>query len=221
MPESRIARADDRARNLRIRLGAELRLARVAAGLSQHDAGRTIDVSASEVSRIERGLATWVDLSTLCRFASVVGMDLWARLYPGGEPLRDVAHLRLADAFRSGLGAGLMVRAEVPIGDPRDLRAWDLTLDDQVATGGVELETRLIDAQAQLRKITLKVRDSDVDRVLMVVADTRANRLAVRTAAGLLGGTFAIEDPAAVEALRAGRVPPRDALLFLRIRQRH
>lgn len=113
-----------------------------------------------------------------------------------------------------------MIRAEVPIGDPRDLRAWDLTLADPVGTCGVELDTRVIDAQAQLRRITLKLRDGHVDRVVLVIADTRANRLAVKAAAGLFGTIFAIEDPAAVDALRAGRVPPRNALLFVPIRRR-
>ena len=46
-------------------------------------------------------------------------------------------------AFRAQLGAGLVVRTEVPIGHPRDLRAWDLTTTDRDGTAAAEFETRL------------------------------------------------------------------------------
>jgi transcriptional regulator with XRE-family HTH domain len=154
MPESRVARADRRADAMLRRTGEELRTARLAAGSTMAEVGAAVGISSSEVSRIERGLARWVDLATLCRLAATTGLDLWMRTYPGGEPLRDIAHLRLGDAFVALVGPPLVVRSEVGIGDPRDLRAWDLTLTDPTGDGcGVELETRLSDAQAQHRRI--------------------------------------------------------------------
>lgn len=157
----------------------------------------------------------------LGRIATVVGLDVSFRLYPAGEPLRDLAHLRLTEAFRSLLGQELVVRAEVPIGDQRDLRAWDLTLADQsLRTCGVELETRFVDVQDQLRRLTRKVADGGLDRVLLVVADTRSNRAAIRAAGALVGTTFAIDDPAAYEALARGSVPPRDALILVKLPSR-
>jgi hypothetical protein len=157
----------------------------------------------------------------LGRIAAIVGLDVSLRLYPAGEPLRDVAHLRLADAFRSLLGPGLVVRAEVPIGDPRDLRAWDLTMSDRTArTCGVELETRFVDVQEQLRRLTRKVADGGLDHVLLVVADTRSNRVAIRAAAGLLATTFAVDDPAVCAALARGEVPQRDALILVKVSSR-
>ena len=116
--ESRISRADRRARTIGERVGLELRQARLIAGLTLTQVAGAVRLSASEVSRIERGRATWVDVPTLARLAAVVGLDLWVRLYPGGEPLRDMAHLALTDAFRAMVGPGLIFRAEVPIGDP-------------------------------------------------------------------------------------------------------
>jgi transcriptional regulator with XRE-family HTH domain len=98
MPESRIANADRTARRLRERLGSELRTARLAAGLPLDQVARAVRLSPSEVSRIERGLAPWLDLVTLGRLAAIVGLDLSVRLYPAGEPVRDVAHLRLTEA---------------------------------------------------------------------------------------------------------------------------
>jgi transcriptional regulator with XRE-family HTH domain len=216
MPESRTARADRRVHAMRVSIGGELRIARLAAGLTLAQAGRAIEISASEARRIELATAPWVTLEKLCRFAAVVGLDLWVRTYAGGEPLRDRGHLRLTHAFRAFVGPGLSVQAEVPIGDHRDLRAWDLTLTDRRDDGcGVELETRLIDAQDQVRRITRKVADSGIGRVLLVLADTRANRDSVRAARALLGATFTLDDLMAREALAMGRIPPRNALIFV------
>jgi hypothetical protein len=148
-------------------------------------------------------------------------MDISLRLYPAGEPLRDLAHLRLTDAFRSLLGPDLVVRAEVPIGGHGDLRAWDITLTDLGArTCGVELEIRFVDVKDQLRRLTRKVADGALDRVLLVVADTRSNRAAIRAAAALLGTTFVIDDPGAYQALSRGEVPPRDALILVKLPSR-
>ena len=220
MPESRISRADRRSRWLLDRLGMELRTARHSAALTLEQVAKVVRVSPSELSRIERGPAPWVDLGMLSRLAAVVGLDVSLRLYPAGEPLRDLAHLRLTEAFRSLLGPDLVVRAEVPIGDERDLRAWDLTLADRAhQTCGAELETRFVDVQEQLRRLTRKASDSGLDRLLLVVADTRSNRAAIRAAAALLGTTFAIDDPAAYEALARGVVPPRNALILVKLPQ--
>jgi transcriptional regulator with XRE-family HTH domain len=214
--DPRIVRADRRATAMLERIGLELRVSRRAAALTLEQVARYAGLSPSEISRVERGLAPWVGLPDLGRLAGVVGLDLWIRMYPGGEPLRDIAHLRLTDAFRALIGPGLAIRAEVPIGDPRDLRAWDLTLSDSVGSGcGVELETRLTDAQDQVRRLMRKAADGGMDRVLMVVADTRANRIAIKAAASLLSATFAIDDPAAYAALARGDLPPRDALLIV------
>jgi transcriptional regulator with XRE-family HTH domain len=217
MPESRISRADRRTTALLDRLGSELRTARNAAGLTQRDAARATGCSPTEISRIERGIAPWVDVATLTRFATVVGLDLWIRTYPGGEPLRDAAHLRLTEALKAMVGSPLTIRGEVPVGDVRDRRAWDLTLTDpRGRICGTELETRIVDAQAQMRRITQKQRDAGVDRLLVVVADTRANRIAIRSAAPLLGSTLAIDDPFALQAVAIGELPPRDALIFVK-----
>lgn len=199
------------------RAGSELRTARLAGGLTLDEVGRAARLSPSELSRIERGLAPWTDIGLLTRVAMIVGMEVSVRLYPGGEPLRDLGHLRLTEAFRAILGPDLTVRAEVPIGDPRDLRAWDLTLRDRRSgTCGVELETRFVDVQDQTRRLTRKVADGGLDRVLLVVADTRSNRATIRAAAALLGTMFAIDDPAAYEALSRSEIPPRDALILVK-----
>jgi transcriptional regulator with XRE-family HTH domain len=177
MPDSKIARAERRTRAGLVRLGEELAFARKVAGLTLAQVTAVTGSPESELSRMERGAAPRVTFDAFSRAAAAVGAEVWFRSYPGGEPVRDIAHIRLSDALRALLGPGFVVRAEVPIGDPRDLRAWDLTVADVTgATCGIEFETRFLDAQDQLRRLTRKMADGGLDRVLLVIADTRANR---------------------------------------------
>lgn len=205
-----------------LQLGGEFRTARRIAGLTLEVAGRQAGISSSELSRVERGQAPWVDLPTLGRIASIVGLDLWVRVYPGGDPLRDAGHAALFEAVRSQCAPALEVRGEVPIGDGRDRRAWDMVVTDRSGGRcGMELDTRLLDAQAQSRRIALKRRDDVVDRVLWVLIDTRANRAAVDAARGFLSTSFELDgDRTALDALRRGRLPERDSLLLVRVGRR-
>jgi hypothetical protein len=122
----------------------------------------------------------------------------------------------LHHSFRALVSGPLIPRTEVRIGDRHDLRAWDITITDPAGRRcGVELETRFVDAQAQHRRISHKLADSGFDLVIVVVADTRANRAAVRAAATYLGSDYVIDDPATLEALREGRLPAKSALVFV------
>lgn len=221
MSEPKAARGSRRAAQAMARIGEEIRTARLGAGLTLRQVGSAVGVSASEVSRIERAKATWVSFVTLFRTCAVVGLDLWSRTYPGGEPLRDVAHLTLLNGFRRLVAPGIAIRTEVPIGDPRDLRAWDVVMTD--ATGGscgVELEVRLVDAQDLARRIARKRRDSGLDVVVLVVAETRANRLAVLAASGIMAGDFPSDATSIKTELAAGRVPHRGGIVFVPIHSR-
>jgi hypothetical protein len=175
-------------------------------------------MSSSEVSRIEQGDAPWLDIVSAARICDVVGLDLSVRAFPGPSPVRDAAHLRLISDFRVQLGAGLVVRTEVPIGQSRDLRAWDMTLTDRHETAAAEFETRVTDAQALVRRVTLKCRDSGIDIVILVVAETAHNRDAIAAARGYLRPQFPLDSTAVIKALRAGRVPDSGGVLFVRRR---
>ncbi len=219
MPESHAARGQRRALRLLVDLGAELRAARVAAGLTLRSVAAAVGVSLAEISRIERGVAHWADVVVLSRIAAVVGLELSLRAFPGPDPLRDGRHAGLFASFRAVLGRGLRLRAEVPVQPGRGLRAWDATVDDGVRVGGAELETRLTDSQALIRRITLKQRDGGVDVVILVLADTRANRRAFRAAEEQLQTAFPLSDAAVRTALAAGRVPEANGVLFLPVRE--
>ena len=196
--------------------GAEIKLARLAAGLSLQDVGRAVGLSYSQVGRIERAAQPNVSLLHLIRLCSVVGLDLSVRAYPGARPIRDVAHIGLLERFRSRLHADLHMRVEVPLRLDGDKRAWDALVvgrgSDRVA---VEAETRMTDFQAIARRIALKQRDDSVDRVILLLAATRTNREAVRAAEPFVGDSFSLEVRATMAALAEGRLPSRSALVFL------
>ena len=217
MPESLADRGARRGRRALATLGEEIRAARLAAGLSLDLVGRAASVSPSELSRVERGLAPWLDVVTAARLASVVGLDLSVRAYPGPDPVRDAGHLRILDAFRARLAPPLQLRTEVPIGDERDRRAWDATLEDGRSVSGVELESRLLDVQALVRRIQLKARDGRVASVILVLSDTNANRRAAAAAEPLLRTSFPIDAAEVLQALRSGRLPDGSGVLLLRV----
>jgi transcriptional regulator with XRE-family HTH domain len=211
----RIAR-DDLAR-----VSRELRGARSMAGLSLVDVGRAASLSPSQLSRIERGLAPSTPLGALTRIGAVVGLDLRLRAYPAGDPVRDLAQIRLIGRLRDRLPPNLGFRTEVPLPIVSDLRAWDGWIDGLDGAGPgeeglpVEAETRIADVQAQTRRLTLKMRDGGVASVILVVAETRANRATIDGAGPVVAELFPISPRRALQALAAGRHPGGSALVFL------
>lgn len=195
-------------------IARELRLARTGAGLSQRQVAAAAHVSHATVSRAERARSATLGLPVLGRIATAVGLDLSVRLYPAGDPIRDVGHARLLAALRVRLHSDLGWRTEVPLPIAGDRRAWDAVIRGPGWTVGVEAETRIRDLQAVVRKVGLKVRDGDLDHVVLLVADTRGNRAALR--AGSTELTAFDRPPREVlRALAAGRAPGGDVLLIL------
>jgi hypothetical protein len=104
---------------------------------------------------------------------------------------------------------------EVPLPGTQDQRAWDALIGGQGFRIGVEAETRLRDVQAVERRVALKKRDSGLERVLLLLSDTRWNREQVRSAAGSLLGSFPIPSTEAIARLTAGHDPGGDAVILL------
>jgi transcriptional regulator with XRE-family HTH domain len=208
----RIADAD------RLRAASEIRDARVAAGASLASVAVAARVSPSQARRIERGAMPNVSHHQVARVAAAVGLDARLRLYPGPDPIRDAGHVRLIERLRARLGAGLILRMEVPLPIDGDPRALDAVLDRLIGLDRrlpVEVETRISDLQAQYRRLMLKVRDAGFEHLLLVVADTRRNREAVRAAPDLLRVLFPVSGRNALAALREGRHPGGSALVLL------
>jgi hypothetical protein len=154
-------------------------------------------------------------LSSLSQVAAAVGLEATLRLYPGGDPVRDAAHIVLLGRLRARIHSDLRWRTEVPLPIVGDLRAWDATIAALGFVIGVEAETRIRDLQAAARRVNLKQKDGELDHVILLVADTRANRLALRLGAADLGGAFPIAQRDCLRALREGRDPGGSSIIVL------
>jgi transcriptional regulator with XRE-family HTH domain len=213
--ERRIDRGRRRARRSVIAIGDEFREARIQAGLTQHELADAVGISASAISRIERGESPNVAFAILVVIASVLGLDLPLRAFPNGDVVRDAGQLALLARFRVVLPAVVRHRAEVPLGIPGDQRAWDQVIEGNGWLLPVEAESRLRDVQALLRRLGLKCRDGGVDRVLLLVADSRHNRRVLRLFAAEFTAAFPIPERVALVALRSGQPPAGSAIVVL------
>jgi transcriptional regulator with XRE-family HTH domain len=213
--ERALDRARRRAREALIELGREIRDARLSAGLSQLSVAAAAGISQAQVSLIERGLPARVTLELLMTIAAAVGLDLSLRAYPGGAPLRDAAHEALLGRLRALASRLWRWQSEVPLPIMGDRRAWDRVMRLPDVSIGVEAETRPRDWQALQRRLALKRRDGGVDRVLLVLTNSRWNRALVRTHAADLAGDFSVPQRVALEAIAAGRDPGGNAVILI------
>lgn len=200
--ERPVHRGRRRAEEQRARLASEIRLARINAGLSLRDVGRAAGLDHARIWRFERNRITDLRLEDLGAIAAIVGLDLSLRAFPGGDPIRDVAHARLLERLRRELHPSLRWRTEVPLPGPGEQRAWDAVIGRDGWRVGVEAETAIRDVQGLERRLEVKRRDGAVDHLVLLVADTRRNRDAIRDA------------PAAFRSLPLGS---RDVLASIRM----
>ena len=195
-------------------LADELRTARLSAGLSLRSVAQAAGISPSQLSRLERAAAAQVSVRMLSVLFAVLGMRLSVRPYPEGTPLRDAAHARLLARFRAALPSSVRLRTEVPLRRDGDLRAWDAEVEASNGMCKLEAETVLHDLQATERRIALKMADDGVDRVILLVADTRHNRLVLREFRASIAVRFPLDTRAVLDALRAGRVPSQSGVVL-------
>ena len=97
---------------------------------------------------------------------------------------------------------------------PGDIRAWDASIGGPGWTVFIDAETRIRDVQALQRRTALKRRDTGTERVILLIADTRANRTVLRS----LGGPLVAESlpgRGILAALRAGRDPGGSGVILL------
>ena len=210
-----IDRGGRRGRAILVELGGELRAARTTRGLSQLSVAQASGLSQSSIQRIEAGAATGLSLLQMARVLATVGLDLAARAYPGGSSIRDVAHARLLGSLQALLPEGTPWSLEVLIGGHGDDRAWDALITLRGVRIAVEAETRPRDLQELLRRLAIKRRDGHVDRLVLLLKDSRHNRELLRELGPLVRAPFPVHHPEAIEALRSGQPPRDDALLLL------
>lgn len=213
--ERRLDRGRRRAGRALVSIGDELRELRLQAALTQRALSSTVGISPAEISRIERGRSPHVAYETIVLVGAALGLDIPLRAFPNGDRVRDAAQLALLGRFRGELPRGLRYRTEVPLGIPGDLRAWDAIVDGPGWSVPVEAETRLRDTQALRRRIALKCRDGRVDRIVLLVADTRHNRHVLRIAADDFAELFPGRGREALGAFRDGSPPVASSIILL------
>jgi transcriptional regulator with XRE-family HTH domain len=199
-----------------IEIGKEIRQARLEHGLSQETVARGARTSRSTVGRIEQARLDGVSINQLARLLAVLGLELSARAYPAGQPVRDAAHLVLIDKLRRAVHQKVAWHFDVPLGLPGDQRAWDAVVSIGRAQLAVEAETRLHDIQAIQRRVGLKRRDCpNISAVVLLLAATRHNRNVFRAYREALLADFPVEPGEMLEALSAGRDPGGSGVLLL------
>ena len=216
---NRLTRVDEArlaARRLIAEHGADLREARIAAGLRQADLGRALHRSPSSIGRVERNAARGLRLEDLAAHAAAVGLRLSSHLYPGAGRLRDGRQLEMINLYRELVTpGGWSIALEAPVGGRGDLRAFDMVLSRSSVHIAHEFLSRMRDVQAQMRPLLRKQYDSGIARLVLVVAGTHANRRAVAEAGTAIRDAFPLGSKAVLAALRAGRDPGQNGLVFL------
>jgi hypothetical protein len=192
----------------------EFHEARIGASISQQQVARSIGRSDAWVSWTESGRHKGLSIIDLSQMMACVGLDLSVRSYPAGGGLRDRAQLQIVQQFVAMVVPPWRWNAEVPIPVRGDLRAWDGVLRG-VCSIGVDAESRIRDLQALDRRVMLKLRDSEVDRAVILVPATRNNRAALRVVAPNVVDNYPIMSQRALEALRAGHDPGGNSIILL------
>jgi hypothetical protein len=200
---------------MRTLIGGEIRGARVNRDLALKEVCEAVGVSIATGSRLERGVLEHVDIMLLARMCAVVGLDLSVKAYPGGNPIRDAAHLAVLREFRAMLHPSLSWATEVPLPGVGDPRAWDGLTGGEGWRYGVEAETAPSDGQATLRRLALKQRDGQVDGVLLIVRDSVRSRAFLRDIDAVARSSFPVAGVRALELLGVGVDPGGSAIIVL------
>ena len=197
------------------RLGDDLRIARVGLGLSIAHVAAAADISAAEVSRIERAASPKVPYLVVARLCGAVGLDLVSKTYPGGQAIRDAGHVALLADFACLLHPSLAWDTEVPLPIAGDQRAWDGMIRGAGWRFAAEAETAPSDGQALVRRLQLKLRDGEVDGLILLVRDTRTTRLFLDATEPQLRAMFPMSTRTILGALRRGAPPPGNGVVVV------
>ena len=195
----------------------DARQARVRAGLTQDAVGRAIGVSHARVGRFERGEVANPDLGFMVRTARS-----WAWISRSG---------RTPPAIRSGIApssrcSSASGRASIrrSAGAPRSRSRSRATCGPGTPRSAhprprwrarVEAETRIADGQALERKLALKLRDDPDGHLILLVADTRVNRSALRAIREGIRNELPLDTRELLVALRAGNEPNASGIVIM------
>ncbi len=216
-----------RERDLRRRIGAQIREIREDLGATQADLARASGIQRSHILRIEAG-TVGASQATQLAIASALGADLSVRLFPVGRaPVRDRFQAPIVEALLELLDESWAARPEVPVGNPRR-RIIDLVLRRGRLAIACEVHTELRRLEAILRRAAetehALAADDTVEATsrLLVIRSTTATRAVVRAFAMTL---HAAHPARAVDAFDALTMPdrpwPGPAILWARLEGGH
>lgn len=197
------------------RLINELRDERQLAGLSQRALANQLGISQAELSRLEQFGFSAVPLIRLSEMASVLGLELSASLHRKGDAVRDSGQQAAVKRILECVSPAYVVSREALLPNVGDQRSWDILLRLESLLVGVEVETRVRDMQALVRRIRERERDGGVDDVLLVLSDTSHNRELVGQLTEALGPRFRTPPKLILAALRAGRPLPGSGVILI------
>jgi hypothetical protein len=222
MPTRRgpLARGTDRGHAIGQALMRDAEAVRLATGVSYAAIGRALGLSTGQVALILRGRSQNLSIVRAAQVLAAVGLELSARGYPGGAPVRDAGQLALLARFRRRVHPGLRWREEVPVVEMPsagsvDQRAWDAGLDGAGVCIRLDAETHVGDVQALERRLALKQRDTVATAVMLLLSETRHHRELLAIAGDGLRAAFPVPQRSALSALRDGRSPVGNALVLL------
>jgi DNA-binding XRE family transcriptional regulator len=194
--------------------GRSLRDARVGAGLSQAELGRSVGASRTAVARCESGRYPPATVIQLARMLRVLGLELRFSAFPVASPLRDAGHLKVVQRVLDEVREPLAHRTDAPFPNAGDMRAWDILLLRDRQRVAIEVETRLHDLQELVRRMHTKRRDGMVDGLVLVLAASRHNRHLLPALESLLPQYPVMQRAQFVRTLNAGLLPP-DGIVLL------
>jgi transcriptional regulator with XRE-family HTH domain len=189
--------------------------------MTVREVARRSGVAASTLERIEAG-DPGVQLNTLVSVADAVGLDVVLKLYPGAGPrLRDSGQLYIAQSLSGLAHPRWRPRLEVPAGDHGE--SADLVLYGADEILHFEIDRKRIDHQAQYRRdeakrLYLARHEVRPVRLVLVVVDTVANRVAMRPHMALIQQQLPAGSREVLKALRNGTPLGRDGILWVRPR---
>lgn len=212
--ERLLARATRRGERLAREVADAAREARLAHGLTLATVGSLLGVSRSKVWRWEQARGPHPDLVEAAQWCQVLELDLVVKTYPSSGRVHDLPQLKVLDRFRAQTPL-ISWQAEAGMPMYGDQRAWDLLGEVEGARVGVAGETRLRDTEALVRREKAKMRDSNVDRLILLLWATRANRETLREIRELIRPDLPLDTREVMSALRAGRDPGASGIVLI------
>ena len=196
----------------------ELRSRREDLGIGQPQLSRALGYSQARLWRLETARVE-PTVTELSEIASLLGLELAVNLYELGDPVRDKGQPALGRRFDVIPSGAWQSTTETLLPNPGDRRSWDrllrLTTSPTRHLVGADLESRIRDIQALVRRTRMRERDGGVDAILLVLSDSATNRSLVGQLREALGPAYQTPPRAILVALRTGRPVPRSGVLLI------